>query len=196
MFWEENYNQGALGFLAQCYPEGRAAAFQDPLGQSSLYSFRVSAEVLGTLKPGFPRLQRGLYGTYGVTGEDRPFLKRWDPLVNFTFRDLPNSSAPLKIHWAGRFQAPQTGDYSFQVVTWEGQQARILVDGAGNPAFNFSPAFPVTLKAGWHRLDLDFQKGDYPIAAVNLLWKRPGQDRYEFMPNDVFGPIGNKPPAP
>lgn len=195
-FWEEAYNMGVLGFLVQCYPGGKMDAFRDPLGQTALYDYRMPAGIPNSSKPGFPRLQRGLYGTYRVAGDALPFLERWDPLINFTFRDLPLASASLRIHWTGRFQAPQAGAYVFQVATWEGQQARIFVDGAGNPDFTFSPALPTTLKAGWHHLDLDFQKEDYPIAAVGLLWKRPGQGQFEFMPDKVFGPIGKKPPAP
>ena len=195
-FWEGEYNTGALMFLSQCYPESKISAFQDPLGQTALYFLGVPPESLRRLKPGFPRLQRGLYGVFRVAGEDRPFLERWDPLVNFTFRDLPLPSSALCIHWTGRFRASQEGTYVFQAATWEGEQARIRVDGTGSPEFIFSPVLSTLLKAGWHRLDLDFQKGDYPIAAVNLLWKRPGQSRLEFMPNDAWGPIGPFAPAP
>ncbi|HJT23981.1 MAG TPA: hypothetical protein VJ873_05360 [bacterium] len=193
-FWEEPYNVGALNFLVQCYPGGKIDAFQDPLGQAALYAYKVPAGALRALKPGFPRLQRGLYGIYRVSGEDSPFLERWDPLINFTFRDLPLSSSSLRVHWTGRFRVSQEGPYAFQVATWVGEQARILIDGKENPAFTDSPALSIPLSAGWHRLELDFQKEVFPIAAVNLLWKRPGQDRLEFMPNDVFGPITAKNP--
>ena len=195
-FWEEQYNAGALGFLAQCYPGGKVDAFQDPLGQAALYDYRVPAAALAALKPGFPRVQRGLYGTYRTAGNDRPFLERWDPLINFSFRDLPQTSLPLQIHWTGHFRVPKGGNYEFQVVTWPGEGVRILVDGRGNTVFADSTVLPLPLKAGWHRLDLDFQKGDSPIAAVNLLWKRPGQGRYEFIPNDAFGPVKAKASAP
>ena len=191
-FWEEKYNIGALDFLTQCYPGGKVDAFQDTLNQTALYRCQAAAGSLGALKPGFPRLQRGLYGVYQVSGGEKPFLERWDPMINFTFRDLPETSAPLKIHWTGRFRAPRKGDYVFQVAVWGGQQARIFVDGSGGKTFTFSPSLPITLNVGWHRLELDFQKGLYPIASVNLFWRPPHEEHYEFMPNQAFGPIGEK----
>jgi hypothetical protein len=188
-FWEDDFKQGVLGYLGRCYPGGRLDTFQGFFGENTLYAYRVPPDNLRVLGPGFPRLENGLYGVYKVSGEGRPFLERWDPLINFTFRDLPFSSSPLLIHWTAKFKAEAGGAYSFLAPTWSGERARILLDGNDDSGWLVSPNLRVKLKPGWHRLDLDFQKGDSPIAALNLLWKRPGQDRYEFMPNDAFGPV-------
>ena len=189
-FCEDEYKMGALDFLAQCYPGAKVEAYQDYLGHTPLYACLAPAEVLRKLKPGFPRVQKGLYGVYRVQGDERPFLERWDPIVNFTFRDLPLLSVPIAVHWSAQFWARQAGPYSFRLATYD--PCRIAVDGGPVSDFAVSPALDAVLKAGWHRLDLDLREGDSPVCPVGLLWKGPGQNQFEFMPNGVLGPVNAK----
>ncbi len=190
-FLEDEFKAGALAYLAQAYPGGKTDAFVNPLGAETLYDVRVPATALSALSPGAPRVERGLKGEYRLSGnaEEKPFLERWDPVVNFTFRDLPMTSHPLDVHWTGRLRAPQSGVYEFQVATLGADRAGLAIDGKDAAGFVSSPAARMVLKAGWHSLDLKFHKGLLPIATVGLLWKRPGEAKFEFIPNGALGKV-------
>ncbi len=188
-FMEDEFKMGALAYLAQAYPGGKTDAFVNPLGETVLYGVLIPAGALGALPSGAPRVQRGLKGEYRLSGNtgEKPFLERWDPVINFTFRDLPMASHPLDIHWTGRLRAPEPGVYEFQVVTLGTDKAQLTLDGRDSTGFAPSPTARIVLKAGWHQLGLRFQKGLLPIATVDLLWKRPDEAKLEFIPNAAFG---------
>ena len=195
-FWEGEYTTGEIEYLEKCYPGGKVDAYPNLLGEVPLYSYFVPARDLNRLKPGFPKIERGLFGVYRLAPGDRPYLSRWDPVINFTFRELPQASSSLVIHWTGQFFAPAGGTYALRAVTRGDEKARIALDRRTVSDFTASPTLQVLLKPGMYSLTLDFQKGDEPIAGINLLWKRPGQDRYTFMPNEAFGPVQAKTPFP
>ena len=188
-FFVDELKMGTLNFLIQLYPGGEVVPFPNPLGQVPLYAYRVSAEALNKVGAELPKIRRGLYGIYSHSdqADDNPFLKRWDPVINFTFRDLPLNSSPLWAHWNGRFLVSQAGLYDFLVLTYETSQARLVIDGAEKTDFIPQPSEAVRLKKGWHRLDLLFFNPSSAIATVNLLWKKPGQEKYEFVPNEDLG---------
>jgi hypothetical protein len=188
-FLLDEWKMGSVEFLAKLYPGGRLESFTEPLGRLLLYVYRVPAGKLEREELGV--LVRGLRGMYRHLDleEEIPFLERWDPVINFTFLDLPRVSSPLFIRWKGRFQVPRSGSYGFLVVTYETDRAGLWIDGHSVLGLAPHPSATVGLKAGWHDLELVYRKQDEPVAAVNLLWKMPGQEKYEFIPNEAFGPL-------
>ncbi|HEY5040184.1 MAG TPA: hypothetical protein VIJ93_14040, partial [bacterium] len=189
-FLLDEMKMGVLDFLSRTYPGGKLESFQNPLGRTPLYTYEISPENRKAFSVS-PKVQQGLLGVYRHFNreDEKPFKKQWDPVINFTFKDLPLASSPLFIRWTGRFLAPQTGFYDFLIITYENSQARLLIDGNQKTELIPHPEAKFQLGTGWHDLELDFQKTDAPLAAVNLLWKKPGQDKFEFIPNEVFGKI-------
>ena len=147
-----------MDYLMKVYPGGQAQSMADPLGEISLYGYRVEASALAKLKPGSMQANQGLEGFYAHSDDphEKPFLIREDPLINFNFRDLPGTGTPLYVHWRGSIIAPTTGDYSILAVTDGWGQARLLLGGAESVGFGFNPQVKLRLSAGAHRLDLYF----------------------------------------
>lgn len=189
-FLLDEYKMGTLQFLESLYPGGRPEIFLDPLGHVSLYTYLVPAPVLA--KSRGPVLERGLKGFYRHTpgGKEKPFLVCWDPLLNFNFRDLPGTGTPLSIHWTGQFKAAQDGLYRLAALIPFTAGGQIEVDQKNLQAFTNNPYWEGTLKKGWHRLDFEYQDPGSAVTKVGLLWKPPGQNQFGWMPNDVFGKIG------
>jgi hypothetical protein len=187
----DEFKQGTLEFLEKLYPGGVSNAIQDPLGKVPLYVYRVPSTVLLKVPPGDPHIERGLWGTYrhSEAESETPFLNRWDPILNFNYRDLPGVGGPLYIHWTGRFEAAKGGSYRLWGAIFATSRGRILVDQKDENGFTSNPYWEGDLKAGWHRLDIYYQDGGSPVATVSLLWKPPAQEKYDFMPNEVFGKI-------
>jgi hypothetical protein len=180
-----------LDYLMKEYPGGQAQSMANPLGEISLYGYRVEASALAGLKPGATQVKRGLEGFYAHSDDSRekPFLVRWDPLINFNFRDLPGTGTPLFIHWRGSIFAPKAGDYSFLAVTAAMGEARLVIDGTASGDFTPNPIVEIHLAAGAHSLHLYFRQAPSALATVHLLWKKPGASGYEVIPNDFFGTV-------
>jgi hypothetical protein len=189
-FLLDDFKMGVLDLLRSAYPGGETEAFQNPLGETPLYAYKVPAPLLEREARGPWNQTRGLWGDYRHSPQDAaPFLTRLDPVVNFTFRDLPSIGSPLFIRWTGKFLAPRAGDYGFQIVTYENALAQWTVDGKQKTNWEAHPSSAFHLKSGWHEMSLAFQTPPSPIGTVDLLWKRPGDSKYEFMPNGSFGVI-------
>jgi hypothetical protein len=75
------------------------------------------------------------------------------------------------------------------VITYETSQARLVIDQKWQSDFIPHPSFGMKLGAGWHQLDLFFKDAGEPMVAVNLLWKKPGQEKFEFVSNEFFGKV-------
>jgi hypothetical protein len=190
LFFLDERKAGVMEFLKALYPGGKAEAFTDPVGATRLFAYRVPAGALAGMGPGQPGITRGLWGVYREGGGP-PFLERLDPLVNFTFTDLPRTPAALSVEWRGKVRVDRPGRHSFLVLTYEDgrlNEAGISVAGAASGR-GACPVLEVGLRAGWHDLVLRYRKPEGPLATVGLLWKRPGEERYEFIPNSAFGPV-------
>jgi len=187
-FLLDEFKMGTLNFLQSAYPGGETSVFHNLLGETPLYVYQVSAPVLAKIASGYPLIQRGLRGSYypsqGTNG--RPFLDRWDPVINFTFRDLLFAQ-PSFIRWQGHLLIPLNGLYDFLVVTYQSGQATLKIDDQSVENFSLESPSQLKLKKGWHDLQLTFREGAGPIDSINLLWKKPGQEKYEFIPNENFG---------
>jgi hypothetical protein len=116
-------------------------------------------------------------------------LERWEPVLNYTFRDLPLIDTPGSARWSGELIAPKTGVYEFLIVTFENAKAGLSLDGSPVTDLAAHPAGRAKLKAGNHKIFLDYQMPAAQVAAVNLLWKKPGAEKFEFVPNENFGKI-------
>jgi len=187
-FLLDSFKIGTLHFLETLYPGGTVETFRDPLGDVTLYTYQVSALNLEKMTEG-PLLKKGLEGFYRHSSDEKetPFLKRWDPILNFNFRDLPMTGTPLSIHWTGKFKADKEGIYGFKVILFSTAQGRITVDQIYQQGFTVNPYWKKRLKPGWHRLDLDYQDSGLAATQVHLLWMPPGSNQFELMPNTVFG---------
>jgi hypothetical protein len=189
-FLLDGLKSGALQYLENLYPGGSTEVFRDPLGQIQLYTYRVPALALKKFKNGLAP-ERGLQGVYRHTQDEKetPFLKRCDPLLNFSFRDLPMTGTPLFIHWTGKFKTDKTGVYHFGAMLFGSARGRIVIGRKENTDFTERPYWEGELRAGWHRLEFDYQDPGTPVIQINLFWQPPGQDQFEIMPNKVFEKI-------
>lgn len=191
-FLLDEFKGGTLHYLESLYPGGWFETVQDPLGNIPLYIYRVSASALEKFPAG-PTLERGFWGVYrhNRDGKEKPFLERWDPILNFNFRDLPMTGTPLFIHWRGQFKADQEGLYQIWGAIFATSQGLIQVDQKGEEGFGNNPLWRGNLKAGWHRLDFFYQDSTgSPVDTASLLWKTPGMEKFDFLPNEVLGKIG------
>ncbi|HVZ80509.1 MAG TPA: glycosyltransferase family 39 protein [bacterium] len=164
-----------LELLKSFYPGGETETLQDPDGFPLANLYTVST-------PGKPlRFARGLRGQVTST---TPMAPRSDPLINFTnLGDLGGVRPPFAMEWRGTLEAPVSGDYSFHLVTSDEGSLRVdgrtLGDG------------PVALKAGPHAVVLRLERASDPQVAMDFhwLWKRPGRDRFEVVPNSCLGKL-------
>jgi 4-amino-4-deoxy-L-arabinose transferase-like glycosyltransferase len=192
----DEFKQGTIEFLTALYPGGSVSAERDALGNTPLYIYQVPAQALAKIPKGSPRMERGLLGLYrhGQDESEPPFLRRWDPILNFGYRDLPMTGTPLFIRWTGKFKAAVGGHYNLWGAIFSAtDQGRIEVDQKRSQGLSANPAWEGDLKPGWHLLDFYFQDGGSPVAAASLLWKPPGREKYDFMPNEVLGLIPGSP---
>ncbi len=133
---------------------------------------------------------KGLVGVYRNSADwkARPASVEWDPVLNFTSKfDFPfTQGPPFRIRWTGTLGVRQTGGYQFQVLTTD--SAQLWLDGRPVPLEK-----PFRLPAGSHSLRLDFEKDSGDDLALTLIWKKPGNEKWEIVPATAFGKIGPKP---
>jgi len=194
LFLLDERKAGVMECLKVLYPGGEVRVYQAPNGSTPLYAYQVGPEALARLGEGRPKVARGLKGTYRFTGEEgkNVLLERWDPVINFTFRDLPGMPRPMEVRWKGKFLAERPGRYSLLLLTYEDErlnQAKVLVKGKGETPWMACPRLEVDLPAGWQDLVLEYSRPEAPLATVNLLWKGPGMGSYDFIPNSALGPV-------
>ncbi len=181
---------GTLQYLENLYPGGSATVFRDPLGNIQLYTYLVPSGDLERFKKG-PLSKKGLEGVYRHTSDahEAPFLKRRDPLLNFSFRDLPMTGTPLFIHWSGQFKTDKKGLCRIAGMLFAPSTGRIAVDQKGRMEFTNQPYWEGELKPGSHHLEFYYRDPGTQVTQVNLLWEPPGRNQFEVMPNEVFGNI-------
>lgn len=138
-------------------------------------------------------LARGLEADYfqPQAGGETLVYRQWDPLVNFTHRtDLALFNPPLSIRWSGKIWIGKEGSYDFLALTEPADRAQVTLDGKALTPPGPVPSGLVTLGKGWHSIQLDFQMGMAYASAISLAWKKPGNEKYEIIPPQVFGFIG------
>lgn len=176
---EEGHN-GFMDFLRTLFPHGQEKDLKDWDGRTLVDWLQVPQADLEA----FHGWRRGLKGTYIQAAQwtSPPLTSRWDPFLNFTYKgDFPFTDyPPFRARWTGTLEAARAGSYQFQVLTTD--SAQLWLDGKPVPLEK-----PVALRAGPHTLHLDFEKDGGDSLALHLIWKKPGDGRWEVVPAAAFG---------
>lgn len=133
-------------------------------------------------------LDHGLLVQYEKDGS--LVFEQWDPVVNYVSKADFQADAS-EVRWSGQVFATTTGEYSFLALTQSTDKANLFLDHRSIAAWRSSPEGKVILKKGWHRFEVGFQMSDGYFSAINLAWKKPGEDRYKPIPESAFGPVIN-----
>lgn len=181
VFFLEKDKTGAAEFLKTICP-GLGYATYKSGGDPALLVGSVTPEKLAAMKP----WDHGLKGLYLASSawNAAPVTVQWDPVLNFTSKfDFPfTQPPPFRIRWTGILDIPQAGDYQFQVLTTDSGQ--LWLDGKAVPL-----AMPYRLTKGSHQLRLDFEKDSGDTLALNFIWKKPEDDKWEVVPATAFGKL-------
>ena len=152
------------------------------IGKISIYGCVIQKNLLGLVHP----WERGLQATYlnATDWNGKPVTVQTDPVLNFTSKfDFPfTSGPPFRIRWTGSLEISKVGEYQFQVLTTDNAQLRL--DGKSVVLEK-----PFRLATGPHKLRLDFEKDSGDSLALNFIWKKPGDDKWEVVPATAFGKI-------
>ncbi len=178
----EGEKRATMEFLALLHPGLQWKIDQDSLGHSWVYQ--------GVVPPGTGApWSRGLAGSYfyGTVCKVAGAIERKDPLLNFDSKfDFPfTQGPPFGVRWTGDLEIPNSGPYRFQVLTTD--SAQLYLDGK-----IVELEKPLSMKKGPHTLRLDLSKEDGDHLALHLVWKKPGEDRWEVVPAETFGKIQQK----
>ncbi len=178
----ESEKPGVIEFIKTLYPEASQASYPPwpkPPGMKLLYFYPKD-------RTGPQPWIQGLKGEYFNSADwnAKPVAFQRDPVLNFTSKfDFPFTNfPPFRIRWTGTLEAPRAGDYQFQVLTTD--SAQLWLDGRPVPLEK-----PLRLPAGSHRLRLDFEKDSGDSLALTLVWKKPGDEKWEVVPATAFGKI-------
>jgi hypothetical protein len=136
-------------------------------------------------------ISRGLQGSYFRSDEagTAPFLEEWDPLVDFEGLDFPTIPGPFWADWRGKMDAPVAGAYEWKMFTSPSEKARLIIDRKAVTPWEAQPAGSVVLSRGTHLLEVKYQSDGGLFSFAVLLWKPPGREKFDFVPNEVFGKI-------
>jgi hypothetical protein len=191
LFALEEGQTGVLGLVQAIYPGGEQWFLKDSQGHNIVYFYKISSLIAqeGRLRAQ-PFLQSdfGLWGSYWPTPDHRnpPILRHIDPLINFTFRnDFPFTHfPPLSVQWQGVFIPPVSGKYQFLFLSTN--PAQLKLDRNEVLSVENWESNEIYLKKGSHSLEVDFDKATGIDTVLNLLWKMPGETKYEVIPYSAF----------
>jgi 4-amino-4-deoxy-L-arabinose transferase-like glycosyltransferase len=180
VFFLEVGKAGVFEFLKQLFPNHQETRIKDSQGNTILFQFEAFKESFGDFKG----WARGLKGVY-INAADwnaSPAAARLDPILNFTSKtDFPFTHfPPFRIRWSGFLKAPFKGTYQFQILTTD--KADLWLDG--RPV---ALEMPLLLAGGPHALRLDYSKDGGDEMLLHLLWKKPGENRWEVVPAAALG---------
>jgi hypothetical protein len=188
LFILDEGKSGTLHWLEGLYPGGVTEKDLDNEGRPLAYFYRVPPGGTQASLLAYQRSSQGLTGAYfqGEVGSGNPVASRRDALINFTFRnDFPLPGSPLLFaHWTGALIVPAAGNYRFLGLTTD--ECRLSLDrkevfNQGNQGSK-----EIFLKKGPHPLDLYFEKTSGTDRALSLLWKKPGDEKYEVIPSAAY----------
>jgi hypothetical protein len=191
LFALEEGRTGVLHLLEALYPGGETEIARDPDGHAIVYFYRVPADKVEESRK---KAQQFLGSDLGLRGEYRrstdwksPVSQvQLDPVLNFTFRnDFPlRDFPPLAIHWKGFLVVPTAGSYRFLILTTDSASIKInekaVVMGGDNESKD------ILLAKGKHPLDVYFLKSSGTDTALSLLWKKPGDAKFEVVPHTAL----------
>ncbi len=182
---------GVLELVKNLYPGGETRFLKDSLGHTLVFFYRVPAEeILRNCNNAKKILQSnfGLKGKYwsSLNPPNPPVLVHQDPLINFTFRnDFPlRKFPPLIVRWNGFLNTTIEGDYHFLALATD--QVKMFLNGREVLTGENRESGSVFLKKGPRLIEVDFQKTSGTDTALSLLWKKPGNDKFEVIPPTAF----------
>ncbi|HJT23861.1 MAG TPA: PA14 domain-containing protein, partial [bacterium] len=178
----EPEQSGELEFVRALCPDSALVSYPSIFGSPEMGYCWIPKEEKHSSKP----WEGGLKGVYisSSAWNAKPLAVQRDPVLNFTSKfDFPfTQPPPFRIRWRGSLEIPKSGDYQFQVITTD--ETQLWLDG--KPV---SWAKPLRLSPGAHALRLDFEKDSGDTLALNLIWKKPGEDKWQVVPATAFGKI-------
>lgn len=185
IFFLEKNKTAAFEFLKTVFPEGYETLLKNNEGNVLLYRYDVSASALDH----FQKWDRGITGVYwnSLGEEGKPVLVRVDPVLNFTSKqDFPfQNFPPFFIRWRGQFIAETKGSYRIRLLTTD--KATIWVDGKDVFDSQKPGEETVSLRKGYHSIQIEYQKTDGDSMSVHLIWMKPHETQWEPMPPTAFG---------
>lgn len=122
------------------------------------------------------------------------------PDFQWTKDNLPPHGRKLffSVRWLGSIQAPEPGEYQFEVMADDGARlvldGNLLIDSWFTQAGSTATSEPVTLQEGsWTDILLEYRQmlGD---GAIQLRWKTPGSREFTVVPGEHLSP--QPPPSP
>ncbi len=180
-------HQGVLRLYQTLYPGGTIETLRDPEGSPIAYLYLLpKARIAGAPGPKALPLDYGLRGFFSAFENNSQVFTRIDPVLNFTFpTDFPPLPFPsLWARWTGNLSVPKSGNYSFLILATD--QSSLELDGkmllrnrGGESKMGF-------LGKGLHPIRAKFHTVEGMEAAFTLLWKKPGDKRYEVIPATAF----------
>jgi hypothetical protein len=174
-----------LELLKTIYPNGKETNLEDPEGNVLAHFYELA------LPLGPTQLKRGLMGEYYLNNiaQTTPTFRRVDPLINFTDKSdfAIDQHSAVRVNWKGKIKADISGDYLFLALTSSG--GRLILDGKLVVDTSENAQGKIRLASGYHDLLLSCLPDLDPLTDVkfDLLWKKPGQEKFEVVPNSSFG---------
>ena len=182
LLYLEPEQSGVVEFVQTLFPDSAMVKYPAPRGHTEMAYCWIYSHKPSRFKP----WRRGLKGGYlnASSWNSKPVTTQWDPVLNFTSKfDFPfTQPPPFRIRWTGELDIPKAGEYQFQVLTTD--SAQLWLDGK-----SVVPEKSVRLAAGAHSLRLEFEKDAGDSLALNFIWKKPGEDKWEVVPATIFGKI-------
>jgi 4-amino-4-deoxy-L-arabinose transferase-like glycosyltransferase len=187
VFVLEEGKTGVFDFLKALFPGGHEERCLDKNRHTLVYWYEVPAVALRFFR-GWPQ---GIQGTYinSLEWSGVPVAVRWDPVLNFTHKfDFPFTDyPPFSVLWNGRLNTPASGLYQFQILTSD--WAELEIDGRKIGESPTGEPGKLELSKGTHRILVRYRKKDGDAMALHLIWKKPGEERWEVVPAAAFGKI-------
>lgn len=188
LFFEEG-QWGVLKLFQTRYPGGNTEIFRDLNGEPIAALYAIPLPIWLSRVARYHSRPQGLKAFYYRSTDEKgvPWVTRVDPLLNFTFHDdFPFTDfPPLSVRWSGLLNLPKAGIYEWTILTNDHIQMNldhlpILTDSRRTRR--------LFLKKGRHPIEIHFKKTEGVDTALTLLWKIPGDDRFETVPASVLEP--------
>lgn len=114
-----------------------------------------------------------------------------DKKIEDTWPGLIYSNA-LFIRWVGFVQADKPGKYTFRLATYTG--GRLMIDGkmlvnALNDRSSHNREATIEMNAGEKKGILVEWRNYWAGGAVRLMWKVPGMEEFQIVPQSAFAPL-------
>lgn len=191
LFALEEGDTGVLQLLQNLYPGGLTTISRDENHFPFVYFYHISHDAVERNQARIEKIlksPRGLRGDYYLSTQftGHPAWSQKDLLLNFTFRnDFPVRQFPsFSAHWKGWLLIPLPGQCRFLSLATD--PVILWVDGKKILTRENTESPEVKLRKGAHKIEVFFQKTAGFDTAFTLLWKLPGNSKYDVIPFTAF----------